>query len=96
MILPQWNVFFFVVIVVVVMQNEKSFRLVCCSKSVFSTVKLVKSKHCSIHKHEKACSQRAFKADCLTNLGLHTDVHRGVHANPRKPSQTLADPRGRG
>ncbi len=50
-----------------------------------STVKLIKSKHCSIHKPERVCTVGALSKQTVLvvrNFGLHADVHRGVCADP--------------
>ncbi len=48
--LPEWDVLYALFFVE---QNKKSFSLECCCESVFSTLKQVKSTHCSIHTSEK-------------------------------------------
>ncbi len=59
-----------------------------------STVKLVKSKHCSIHRRKTECTVGALSKWTVhtdTNFGLHTDVHSGVHMDPCEPSWTWVD-----
>ncbi len=48
---------------VVVEQNDRSVRLKCCCESLFSSVKHVKSKNCSIHTWKSMHSRCAFKAE---------------------------------
>ncbi len=80
--LHDWDVLYY--FVVVDKQNEKSFRLNCCCKSVFSSLKQVKILLYS-HVKEYLLTQTV---GVVTNFGLNADVHRGVRADPGGASWT--------
>ncbi len=82
--ISEWGLSYsFFVVIVVVQWNEKAFSLKWCRESVFSTVKLVKSKYCSIYTHERAWPVGALSkwtVHAVTNFG-NADICRGVCAN---------------
>ncbi len=84
--LPQWDKLYSFVVVVVVEQNKKTFSLKRCCESVLSTIKQVKSKHCSIHTFERVCAAGVISKRTVTNFRLHADVCTKVCADPGRLS----------
>ncbi len=74
----------------VVEQSDRSVRLKCCCESLFSSVKHVKSKNCSIHTWKSMHSRCAFKAESPRGHKFWA-AYRCRQRGPQGPPWTWVD-----